>query len=149
MLTYKQLNTTADFDESLTRDQVVDFLYDNLGQWGDNKEEINKSLDYAFSTKKEMGGFVLCAFNEEKELIGAVVINTTAMDGYIPSNILVYITVRSDQRGKRLGEKIMKEIFERTDGNIALHVEYENPAKRFYERIGFTTKYAEMRYVKQ
>ena len=33
-----------------------------------------------------------------------------------------------------------------TEGDLALHVEYDNPAKRLYERLGFRSKYAEMRY---
>jgi hypothetical protein len=28
-------------------------------------------------------------------------------------------------------------------------VEYDNPAKRLYERVGMKTKYAEMRYEKK
>jgi ribosomal-protein-alanine N-acetyltransferase len=34
---------------------------------------------------------------------------------------------------------------ENTEGNIALHVEPDNPAKNLYERMGFTNKYLEMR----
>jgi ribosomal protein S18 acetylase RimI-like enzyme len=36
-----------------------------------------------------------------------------------------------------------------TNGDIALHVEYDNPAKNLYERAGFTSKYIEMRYNKE
>jgi len=34
------------------------------------------------------------------------------------------------------------------DGDVKLHVEYDNPAKRLYERIGFKNKYADMRFKK-
>ncbi|MDD3860747.1 MAG: GNAT family N-acetyltransferase, partial [Bacteroidales bacterium] len=70
----------------------------------------------------------------------------TGMSGYIPENILVYIAVDSKHRGKGFGAEIIKEAVKRTKGNIKLHVEYDNPAKRLYERLGFTTKYAEMRF---
>jgi ribosomal protein S18 acetylase RimI-like enzyme len=33
-------------------------------------------------------------------------------------------------------------------GNIALHVEPDNPAKILYEKLGFTNKYLEMRLIK-
>ncbi len=45
-------------------------------------------------------------------------------------------------------EDIEKAI-ETADGNIALHVEPDNPARYLYEKLGFTNKYLEMRYVKQ
>ncbi|MDX5426634.1 MAG: GNAT family N-acetyltransferase, partial [Bacteroidota bacterium] len=35
------------------------------------------------------------------------------------------------------------------EGNVALHVEPDNPAKYLYENIGFTNKYLEMRYQKK
>ncbi len=34
-------------------------------------------------------------------------------------------------------------------GDIALHVEPNNPAKFLYEKLGFTNKYLEMRYQKK
>jgi ribosomal protein S18 acetylase RimI-like enzyme len=51
-------------------------------------------------------------------------------------------------RGKGVGSKIIRKGFELADGDVKLHVEYDNPAKRLYERLGMTTKYAEMRYRK-
>jgi ribosomal protein S18 acetylase RimI-like enzyme len=68
------------------------------------------------------------------------------MDGYIPENILVYIAVDGKIRGRGVGKKLMQASFEATEGDIALHVEPDNPARRLYEKLGFTNKYLEMRW---
>jgi GNAT superfamily N-acetyltransferase len=81
-------------------------------------------------------------------MVGAVVVNETGMDGYIPENILVYIATHRQQRGKGLGRKLMNAAIDAAKGNIALHVEPENPAGFLYEKLGFTSKYKEMRLVK-
>jgi ribosomal protein S18 acetylase RimI-like enzyme len=42
----------------------------------------------------------------------------------------------------------MKRAIELADGDIALHVEPDNPARILYEKLGFTNKYLEMRLKK-
>jgi ribosomal protein S18 acetylase RimI-like enzyme len=82
---------------------------------------------------------------EQNEIVGAVIVNKTGMSGYIPENILVYIAVHKNQRGKGSGKKLMQAVLENCQGDIALHVEKDNPAKFLYEKIGFTAPYLEMR----
>lgn len=127
---------------------LIDFLHDNLDQFRDTKTAIRKAIDYALSDESGKGGFIVTA-KEEKELVGVLVMNSTGMSEYIPENLLVYIAVRKDQRGKGIGGEIIKAAMEKTKSPIALHVEYDNPAKKLYERLGFTTKYAEMRFTPQ
>ncbi len=147
MLTIKKLLKESDFDASLSRKQFVDFLYTHLDQFGDSKEAINLCIDYAFGKDGKAGGFLLAAYYEGK-LAGTLIINNTGMSGYIPEHILVYIAVDAAYRGKGLGRQIVEKALAECPGDVKLHVEYENPAKRLYERIGFTTKYAEMRFKK-
>lgn len=92
--------------------------------------------------------FVAIAYDNDNEIHGTVIINNTGMSGYIPENILVYIAVNSELRGQGLGHTLMQMALENAVGNVALHVEADNPAKRLYERLGFTNKYLEMRYTK-
>ncbi len=42
-------------------------------------------------------------------MVGAVVVNGTGMEGYIPENILVYIATHKVSRGKGIGKKLMEE----------------------------------------
>lgn len=148
MLRIEELHSNEDFEKiGITRDQYIDFLFEYLDKFGDPKPAINKCLDYAFSKKEGLGGFALAAFEDEK-LMGALIMNKTGMEGYIPENILVYVAVHRDARGKGFGRQICEKSIEMADGDVKLHVEYDNPAKRLYERIGFTNKYAEMRYNK-
>ena len=147
MLEIKEIRKSEDFGD-LTKEQFIDFLFEHLDQFGDPKPDIEKSIDYAFSNAEGKGGFLLAAYHEG-ELAGALVMNDTGMSGYIPENILVYVAVDSKHRGKGFGGEIVKKSFEIADGNIKLHVEYDNPAKRLYERVGMKTKYAEMRYEKK
>ncbi|MGN6476242.1 MAG: hypothetical protein ACTHKV_03375 [Flavipsychrobacter sp.] len=43
----------------------------------------------------------------------------------------------------------MNAAITQTDGDIALHVEPDNPARQLYEQLGFTNKYLEMRLKKE
>lgn len=70
------------------------------------------------------------------------------MGGYIPENILVYITTNNKYRGKGIGKMLMQKAIKHAKGDIALHVEPNNPAKHLYEKLGFTNPYLEMRLKK-
>ena len=124
---------------------LAGFLHLHLGQYGDPLPQIQDAMAYAVEERKSFGGFVLeCRKGEQT--VGVVVINKTGMGGYIPENILVYIAVDSAQRGLGIGKRLMEEALRMADGDVALHVEQNNPAKRLYERIGFSNPYLEMRY---
>lgn len=129
------------------REQIADFLYNHLDEFGDSKAAILKCIAYAYGDGPGQDGFILVA-HEGDRILGVVIINKTNMSGYIPENILVYIAVHAETRGKGVGKNLMKKIIENTDGDIALHVEPENPAKFLYEKFGFTNKYLEMRLQK-
>ncbi len=128
---------------------IINFLYENLEEYGDTKEDIRKCLKYLFNelSERTTSGFIIEAL-ENSEIIGISVINETGMSGYIPENILVYIATCKKNRGKGIGKLLMSKIIEETKGNIALHVENDNPAKYLYEKLGFTNKYLEMRLEK-
>lgn len=132
---------------SFGREQIADFLFEHLDEFGDEKDAILKCIAYAFGDRPGQDGFILIAHDED-EILGVVIINKTNMSGYIPENILVYIAVHSKTRGRGVGKGLMKRIIENTEGDIALHVEPDNPAKHLYEKFGFTNKYLEMRLKK-
>ena len=130
------------------KENIIDFLFDNLQQYGDPRPAIEKAVNYALKETASFGGFILVSYLEN-EISGAVVVNRTGMEDYIPENILVYIATHKDHRGEGIGKMLMQKTIDTAVGSIALHVEPDNPARHLYEKIGFTTKYIEMRYKKE
>lgn len=130
------------------KQELVLFLHTHLEQYGDSLSDIEKAINYALSESASKGGFVLASYRDS-QLSGAVVVNRTGMDSYIPENILVYIAMRRDLRGMGIGKQLLLKAIASAQGNIALHVEPDNPARYLYQKIGFENKYLEMRYFKQ
>jgi [ribosomal protein S18]-alanine N-acetyltransferase len=133
-----------------TPDQVADFLFQHLDQFGDPRDHIMSCIDYALGRQQHRRGFILAAYdqNDSSAILGVAVMCETGMTGYIPENLLVYIAVDAKARGRGVGKALMEKAIENAKGDVALHVEPDNPARRLYERIGFTNKYLEMRYKK-
>jgi ribosomal protein S18 acetylase RimI-like enzyme len=131
----------------LKKKEIVDFLYDNLEQYGDPKKDIQKAIQYSIKEITSFGGFTML-ITDDNNIVGITVINETGMGGYIPQNILVYIAIHKNYRGKGLGKILMQNAIEYAKGDIALHVEENNPAKHLYEKLGFTNPYLEMRLKK-
>lgn len=141
------ISTKDDGNCPFSRQEIAEFLYEHLDEYGDTKSAILKCIGYAYGDNPGQDGFILIAHNED-EILGAVIINQTNMTEYIPENILVYIAVHKKTRGQGVGKELMKRTIEATTGDIALHVESDNPAKFLYEKVGFTNKYLEMRLKK-
>ncbi|MCC9167108.1 GNAT family N-acetyltransferase [Pontibacter harenae] len=138
---------TPENPQGLNHDEVLDFLFKHLDEYGDAREDIAKCLEYALSDAEGKGGSVLVAREDEK-VVGALILNNTGMSGYIPENILVYVAVHNSQRGKGVGKKLVQLAADHTSGSIALHVEPNNPARHLYEKMGFTNKYLEYRLIR-
>ncbi|MBD3370594.1 GNAT family N-acetyltransferase [Candidatus Fermentibacteria bacterium] len=137
----------AQLEEHIDVKDLARFLHESLKPYEDPMGQIFDGLDYALSEEPGKGGFVLLA-ELDNEPIGVVVMLNTGMKGYIPENVLLFVAIRPDMRGKGLGGRIIKRALDEAQGDVKLHVEHDNPAKRLYERIGFTAKYTEMRYAK-
>jgi GNAT superfamily N-acetyltransferase len=132
----------------LSEAELINFLYTHLDRFRDEKPDIKKAIHYTFSEDPGKGGFITLVL-EKDTVCGAVVMNKTGMEGYITPYILVYVAVDASMRGQGIGGEIIKAAIGHAGGDVALHVEYDNPAKHLYERLGFRSKYAEMRYVRE
>lgn len=139
-----EIRTPEDVPSWLSLDQLTGFLHESMRPYEDTSPDVRRALDYALSTVEGKGGFILVAGRNQRPQ-GVVVILDTGMSGYIPEYVLVFVSVLPSERGKGIGAWIIRAALERCRGEVKLHVEYDNPAKRLYERLGFKSKYAEMR----
>jgi len=138
---YNSINTVT----KLEKKEIVDFLYNTLDEFGVKWEVIERAVEYALNPNPAFGGFILY-IKELGKIKGIVVMNKTRMKGYIPENILVYIAVHSEVRGQGVGKELMQKAIQFAKGDIALHVEPDNPARHLYKSVGFENPYLEMRY---
>lgn len=144
MIKYDIIDNEEENPTPFSRDEIADFLFEHLDEYGDARKHIMSCIGYAFGDEAGQGGFILVG-HEDGTIAGIVIINDTNMSGFIPEHILVYIAVHGKYRGRGIGKQLMERIIQETEGDIALHVEPDNPAKYLYEKFGFTNKYLEMR----
>ena len=144
-MNFKLINTTTGEDKTYSNQIIAEFLYTHLEQYGDKIEDILKCIAYVMNPQKS-GNIIVGIDNDA--IVGVVILNNTGMKGFIPENILVYIAVDNSQRGKGYGKSLMEKAISIADGDIALHVEPENPARKLYEKLDFTNKYLQIRLIK-
>ena len=147
-LEYHDIESSADFPAWAPRDTVVRFLHETMKPYNDEIPDVDRALDYALVDGRGQGGFVTLAHRGE-QLLGALCMLNTGMSGYIPEHILLFVTVSPDARGQGIGGRLIEHCLDRCEGDVKLHVEYDNPARRLYERLGFESKYAEMRWTRK
>lgn len=141
MMEFTRIDRQSGRSREFSDDKIAGFLFQHLEQYGDEKRAILKCIDYVF----EKGGMITVG-HEEGEIKGICITNETGMKDYIPENILVYIAVDNSSRGKGYGRKLMEDVLKNIKGDVALHVEPDNPARHLYSKLGFSSKYLEMRY---
>ncbi|MCP4679756.1 MAG: GNAT family N-acetyltransferase [Deltaproteobacteria bacterium] len=142
------VDSKESFPDWMSVDKLADFLGRIMRPYEDTVEDIARGLEYALSKEQGRGGFIILAAASEIPL-GAVVFLKTGMKGYVPGNLLLFVGVHPDYRGKGIGRELISRAADRCEGDIKLHVEPDNPARRLYELLGFKNKYIEYRYHKE
>ncbi|MQY71250.1 GNAT family N-acetyltransferase [bacterium] len=141
------VRSERELSDLYSKSHIIEFLHKNLKQFRDPPDQIQGAIEYAFSKAEGKGGFVVLQ-EMDGSLTGVAVMNATGMYGYIPENILVYLATDSSAAPLGAGANLLKRAINEAEGDVALHVEYDNSAKTLYETLGFTSKYVEMRYKK-
>ncbi|MGD9546674.1 MAG: GNAT family N-acetyltransferase [Candidatus Krumholzibacteriia bacterium] len=142
-LTFLKITANTDFPRWAGRPDLIRFFKETMKPYHDTPEDVASALDYALDPGR--AGFVMLAHEDEK-LLGALTMLDSGMGGYIPRWVLLFVSVQPDARGGGIGRRLIERSLAECDGPVKLHVEYDNPAKRLYERMGFVSKYAEMRW---
>lgn len=123
---------------------VVGFLHRHLDRYGDPEAQVRRCLQEASSRDARYGGTVTLALQDD-EIVAAAVTRDTHMGGYAPENLLVYVATHDARRGQGLGRQVLEGMLQHVQGDVALHVEDDNPAQGLYEKLGFVHAYQEMR----
>jgi GNAT superfamily N-acetyltransferase len=144
-VTIREVRSFEDFPSWINPDDFAEFLHESLKPYEDPLRDVRQGITDALKPRGGETGFVLIADIDEK-VVGGLIMLRTGMKGYVPENLLLMVAVDPVTRGKGVGSQLIKRSFDLADGDVKLHVEYNNPAKRLYERLGMTNKYAEMRY---
>ncbi|MCK4858276.1 MAG: GNAT family N-acetyltransferase [candidate division Zixibacteria bacterium] len=142
-----ELRRFEDFPSWIRPEQLAVFLRESLKPYDDPLPDVKQGITDALLPRNGEPGFVLIA-EIDQQPVAALIMLRTGMKGYVPENLLLWVAVDQSVRGKGVGSQIIRRSFELADGDVKLHVEYDNPAKRLYERLGMTSEYAEMRYHK-
>ena len=141
------LRRLDDLPPWLTIKSLSRFVYENIKPYEDTLEDTRRAVEMALDPDRPEGAFILVA-EKDRNPVGALIMLRTGMKGYVPENILLMVCVHPSMRGKGVGGQLIRKGIDTADGDVKLHVEYDNPARKVYEKIGFTSKYAEMRYIK-
>jgi DNA-binding MarR family transcriptional regulator/GNAT superfamily N-acetyltransferase len=139
-----KIRAPGDFPAWADFGTVARFLHENLKPYEDTLPDIERGMRDAFNPRDRNQGFILLAAEDDR-LAGALVMLATGMSGYVPEYLLLFVAVDARMRGRGIGGRLVEHAVSLCPGEVKLHVEYENPARRLYESLGFISKYAEMR----
>lgn len=122
---------------------IVSFLCEHTENT--SSRNVMEAVEYAVKHKPSFGGFVFTA-EKDQQILAAIVANCTGMEGYNPQNIFVYVSLHKNHRNdEALARDLLQKAIHYADGEIALHVEPDNPALRMYQKMGFKAQYLELR----
>jgi len=123
------------------RNTFIQDLDSFLGKETDPFNDILEAVEKA----QNNGGFLLEATTDGDARIGAVVVTRMPFEEFQPRFHLAYIATAPEARGKGVGKALLKEVQDRTNNSVSLHVTPRNEkAIGFYEKFGWEVRYLRM-----
>jgi ribosomal-protein-alanine N-acetyltransferase len=135
MIEYQLLNTT-DFATTLEKEAIANFLLQNLDDYLDTRDNVNRAIEYALSKFPHQGGFILMA-REEEAIVGVAVVNRTNFEGYFAENILVYLAMAETARRRGIATELLKRSKVYSKGSVMIRLRSNDTRKELFTKAGF------------
>jgi alanine racemase len=141
------LRSAKSLPDWLNISDIIEFIRQQMGSYSESENTIGYAIGYALSAVRPGKGFILLCVSEQR-IIGVSVCIQTETYGFIPKNILLYLCVHPEFRGKGLGKGLLQDTLAAAGGDLKAHIQPGNPAAGFFKKMGFEKKFMEYRYTK-
>lgn len=127
--------------------RITNFLFEYSEESRNTKSAIRKSVLYAAKEISGLGGYVF-VIEQQATIIGVAVVNRTGMNEYLSDNLLVYLAVKNEFRGKGIAKALINHTKTYCNGDISVHISKDNSAIKLFKNEGFKSRNIEMRLVR-
>ena len=117
---------------------LINFIYFNQEGSSLNKSTITHLMDYALKEISSFGGFVVTEENEV-EILGAMVVNNTGMEGYMPNNLIVASAFLQSPGKEGSKKRILQKIMHATRGDAALFIKNTHHQENIFNELNVKT----------
>jgi len=108
-----------------------------------DKNAINQAVDYAIKEIPSFGGFIVTA-EENHQIIAALIVNKTGMQGYMPQNIAVLNAVLPAYENSPIVKEIKAKAMMLTRGDIAMVVNNQGTKDMELQNMTAKAKYMQL-----
>ena len=137
----------SELPEWLNASDIINFLKTHLKPYVYSEEVLNGAIGYALSSDVNKRGFLVLAY-AKKQLLGVVIGTQQELLDIISQNMLVYVCVHTEFRGKGIGARLVGETVHLTGGDLQIYLKRKSPVAAFFKKLGFTSDYEGMRFKK-
>ncbi len=103
------------------KSEIIQFLDNYADNLELTRSTITHLVDYALKEISSFGGFVITE-EEDRKIVGAMVVNNTGMEGYMPNNLIVASGFLPGSQKAGSKKRILQRILYLTKGDTALLV---------------------------
>ena len=133
---FHKIETPETYPEWLTEEEMITFFHETMKPFEDEPGDIKAALDYMYSKNGGKGGFLMVS-RVNGELGGALLMLNTGMGGYVPENILLFVTIDPKLRGQGIGRRMMTDLYRRLQPLDRLSFWTATPAAaEYYRHLG-------------
>ncbi len=128
----------------LEKSKIINFLESNAENGHFSKCEITEAVECAMKERPSLGGFIITIKND-KELLGALVVNSTGMENLNPKHRLSLFAIARSHRHNGIARSLLDGAVQQAGNDLAIQLEPGNGEVAFFKKLGFKEKYVEMR----
>lgn len=135
-----KLRPIAESDEAFLAKLYASTRAEEMAQSGWAQAEIDKFLLFQFKAQHQYYQMEFPNAQFDLIMLGTQAVGRLYIDRRHDEIRIIDIALLPEHRGKSLGGKLLGELIDESEKvslPIRIHVEYNNPAMRFYQRLGF------------